>query len=84
MRKFRRKSCFYRRKNNAINEIYLSCLEDKILYRKIFPKRFDNPTGEEHDALYSLKDDSSVIIKGAEKDCFFFVWDRDYLKDGSI
>ena len=44
-------------------------------------KRYNNLTKEEHDALYSLRDDSAIIRKGADKSSVVVVWDReDYLK----
>ena len=37
---------------------------------------------EEREALYSLKDDPSIIIKGADKGSVVVVWDiEDYLKE---
>ena len=34
--------------------------------------------------MYSLKDDKSIIIKGADKDAAVILWDReDYLKEAS-
>ena len=51
-------------------------------------KRYNNLTREERDALYSLRDDSTIIIKGADyykdyyKGSVVVVWDReDYLKE---
>ena len=45
-------------------------------------KRYNNLTKEERDALYSLRDDSTIIIKGADKGSVVVVWDReDYLKE---
>ena len=45
-------------------------------------KRYNNLTKDKRDALYSLKDDPSIIIKGAEKCSVVVVWDgEDYLKE---
>ena len=45
-------------------------------------KRYNNLTKEERDALYSLRDDSTIIIKGADKGSVVVAWDRkDYLKE---
>ena len=45
-------------------------------------KRYNNLTKEERDALYCLRDDSTIIIKGADKGLVAVVWDReDYLKE---
>ena len=49
---------------------------------EITSKRYNNLTKDERDALYSLKDDPSIIIKGADKGSVVVVWDReDYLKE---
>ena len=49
---------------------------------EISSKRFNNLTKQEREALYSLKDDPSIIIKGADKGSVVVVWDReDYLKE---
>ena len=45
-------------------------------------KRYNDLTKDVRDALYSLKDDPSIIIKGADKGSVVVVWDReDYLKE---
>ena len=45
-------------------------------------KRYNNLTKDERNALYSLKDDPSIIIKGADIGSVVVVWDReDYLKE---
>ena len=65
-----------------IIETDLSCLEERFLNTEIPSKRFNNLTKKEREALYSLKDDTSIIIKGADKVSVVVVWDReDYLKE---
>ena len=66
---FRPKSSFNPRNKDVIIiiETYLSCLEERLLDIDIPSKRFNNLTKEEMEALYSLKDDTSIIIKGAGK-----------------
>ena len=65
-----------------IIETYLSCLVERLLDNEIPSKRFNNLTKEEREALCSLKDDHSIIIKGADKGSAVVVWDReDYLKE---
>ena len=45
-------------------------------------KRFENRTKEEREALYSLKDDPSIIIKGTDKGSVVVIRGReDYLKE---
>ena len=57
-------------------------MEERLLDIEIPSKRFKNLTKEERKALYSLKDDCSIIIKGTDKGSVVVVWDReDYLKE---
>ena len=45
-------------------------------------KRNNNLTKEERDALYSLRDNSTIFIEGAGKGSVVIVWDReDYVKE---
>ena len=75
--RFRPKSSFNPRNKDVIIEIYLTCLEEKLLDTEIPSKRFNNLTKEEWEALYSLKDDPSILIKGADKGSAVVVWDRE-------
>ena len=75
--KFRPKSSFNPRNTDAIIETYLSCLEERLLDIEIPSKRYNNLTKEKRDALYSLRDDSNIIIKGADKVSVVVVWDRE-------
>ena len=46
------------------------------------PSKRYNLTRDKRDALYSLKDDPSIIIKGVDKGSVVAVWVReDYLKE---
>ena len=57
-------------------------MEEGLLDTKIPSIRFNNLSKEEREDLYSLKDDTSIIIEGADKYSVVVVWDReDYLKD---
>ena len=72
---------FNPRNKDIIIETYLRCLEERLLDIEFPSKRFNDLTKEEREALYSLKDDPSNIIKGADKDSVVVVWDReDYLR----
>ena len=78
--KFRSKNSFYPRNKNAIIETYLSCSEKRLLDIEISSKRYNNLTKNERDALYSLKNELSIIIKDANKDSVVAVSGRgDYL-----
>ena len=80
--RFRTKSSFNPRNKDVIIETYLSCLEERLLDIEIPSEGFKNLTKEEREALYSLKDDPSIIIKGADKGSVVVDWDReDYLKE---
>ena len=46
---------------------------------------FSNPTKEERQAIYSLRDDTSIVIKEADKGSGIVVWDReDYLTEARM
>ena len=79
--RFRPKFFFNPRNKDVIIETYLSCLEERLLDIEIPSKRFNNLTKKEREALHSLKDDRSIIIKGADKASAVVFWEReDYLK----
>ena len=78
---FKKKSKFNPKRKDAAIEIYLSRLEEEIfaLDKKL---SYSNLTKQERHALYSLRDDTSVIIKEADKGSGIVVWDReDYLAE---
>ena len=78
--KFRPKSTFNPRNKDVI-ETYVSSLEERLFNTDIASKRFDNLTKEERNALYNLRDDPTMIIKGNDNGSVEVVWDReDYLK----
>ena len=77
--KFRPKSLFNPRNKDTVIKTYLSSLEERLLLAiDISSKRINNLTKEELNALCNLRDDPTIIIKGAA----VVVWDRDdYLKE---
>ena len=80
--KFRPKSSFNPRNKNAIIETYISWLEERLLDIEISSKKYFNIPKEERDALCSLGNDSTIIIKGADKGSVVVDWDREeYLKE---
>ena len=80
--KFRPKFTFNPKNNDVIIETYLSSLEEKLLDIDIPKYKFHNLSKEERDALYSLKYDNTIVIKGADKGSGVLVWDKeDYLKE---
>ena len=79
---FRLESFFNPRRKDAIIETYLCCFEKRLLDVQIALKRYYNLTKDQRDALYSLNDDPSIIIKGTGKGSVVAVWDReDYFKE---
>ena len=57
-------------------------MEESLLDIEIPSKRYDDLTKEERDALYSLKDEPSIIIKDTGKSSAVAFRDReDYLKE---
>ena len=78
---FKKKSKFNPKRKYATIEIYLSRLEEEIfsLDKKL---SYSNLTKEERHALYSLRDDTLIIIKEADKGSGIVIWDReDYLAE---
>ena len=75
--KFRPKSSFNPRNKDATIETYLNCLEKRLIDTEIPFKRYKNLTKNERDDLYSLNDDLSIIIKGANKGSVVVVWDSE-------
>ena len=73
---FKKKPKFDLKRKDAAIELYLSCLEEEISLLD-YKVGYSNLTKEERDAIYSLKNDSSIIIKEADKGSAVVVWDRD-------
>ena len=80
--KFKPKSTYNPRNKDAAIEIYTSSLEEKLKKIEILKNKFNNLTSKERKALYDLKNDKNIIIKGADKGSAVVVWDReDYIKE---
>ena len=80
--KFRPKYTFNTKKKDVIIETYPSSLKQKLLDIDIPEDKFNNLSKEERDALHSLKNDNTIVIKGVNKGSGVVVWDReDYLKE---
>ena len=54
------------RNKDAVIERYLSCLKDRLLDIEIPSNRLNNLAKDEINAIYSLNDDKSIIIKGVD------------------
>ena len=72
-----KKSTFNPRNKDATIEIYLSSLEGKLMSNEILKDRYNILTQEERGALFDLKNDKTMVIKGADKGSEVIVWDRD-------
>ena len=82
---FKTKSTFNPRNKDETTEIYLRTLEEKCLKIKIMKGKFNNLTKGERSALYSLKNDKTIAIKGAGKGSAFVVWEKeDYIKETEV
>ena len=80
---FRRKSKFNPKGKDTAIEIYLSRLEEEILGLDT-KLSYSNLSREERQAMQSLRDDSSIVIKEADKGSAVVVWNReDYLQEAS-
>ena len=76
-KKFRPKSTFNSKDKEVIIETYLSSQEDKLRDIDIPKDKFNNLRKEERDALYSLKNDNTIVIKSAAKDSGVVALDRE-------
>ena len=72
---FKKKSTFNPKGKDAAIELYLSRLEEEIMTVDT-NLSYSNLTKEELLALKSLRDDTSINIKGADKGWGVVVWDR--------
>ena len=65
--KFKPKSTSKPRNKDAAIEIYLSSREEKLMSIEIPKDKYNNLTREERGALFDLKNEKTMVIKGAEK-----------------
>ena len=60
----------------------MSSLAEKLVKIEIPKDKYNNITSKERQALYDLKNDKSIVIKGADKGSALMVSDRDdYIKE---
>ena len=79
---FKPKSKFNPRNEDAVIELYLSSLEEKLIKVDVPKDKLNNLTNSERKALYDLKNDKSIVIKSADKGSAVVVWGReDYIKE---
>ena len=79
---FKPKSKFNPRNEDAVIELYLSSLEEKLIKVDVPKDKLNNLTNSERKALYDLKNDKSIVIKSPDKGSAVVVWGRkDYIKE---
>ena len=79
---FKPTSKFNPPKSDAAIELYLDLLEEKLLNLGPIKHKYNNLTREERKALYDLRNDTSIIIKEADKGSVVVIWDKeDHLKE---
>ena len=78
---FKKKSKFDLKRRDAAIELCLSHLKEEISSSD-YKVGYSNLTEGERDAVYSLKNNNSIIMKEADKGSAVVVWDRQvYLKE---
>ena len=71
---FKPKSTFNPRNKDAAIEVYMSSLEEKLMKIEIPKDKYSNLTSKERQALYNLKNNKNIVIKGADKGSAVVVW----------
>ena len=79
---FRSKSSWKPTTGHPNLEVFLSSVEKELLEDKGTSLRYSNLSTEEWEAIRSLADDRSIVIKKADKGSAVVVWERnDYIKE---
>ena len=64
--------------------MFLSKIEEELVKVIKTPLNYSNLTNEKWQAIRSLPDDRSIVIKKADKGSSIVIWDRvDYLKEAN-
>ena len=80
--KFKPKSTFNPRNKDAAIQISSTSQEEKLMSIEIPKEKYHNLTREERGALFDLKNDKTIAVKGANKGLAVAAWNRDdYLQD---
>ena len=74
---FEPKSSFSPHNKDAAIEVYMSSLEEKLIKIEIPKDKYNSLTSKERQALYDLKNDKNIVIKGADKGSAVVIWDRE-------
>ena len=79
---FNPKSTFNPRNKYGTIEVYMSSLGEKLIKIKMPKDKYNNLTNKERQALYDLKSNKNISVKGADKGFAVVVWDGDdYIKE---
>ena len=70
------KYTFNPRNKDAAIEVYMNSLEEKLMKIEIPKDKYNNLTSKERQALYNLKNDKNIVIKGADKRSAVVVWEE--------
>ena len=60
---------------DAAIEVYMSGLKEKLMKTEIPKDKYNYLTIKERQALYDLKNDKNIVIKGADKGSAVVAWD---------
>ena len=75
---FKPKSTFNPCNKDATAEVSMSSLEEKLMKIEMPKDKHNNITSKERQALYDLKNNKNIVIKGADKGSAVVIWDRDH------
>ena len=79
---FRSKSSWKPPTGHPNLEVFLSSVQKELFEDIGTSLRYSNLSTEECEAIRSLADDRSIVIKKADKGCAVIVWERnDYIKE---
>ena len=73
---FKPKYTFNPRNKDAAIEVYMNSLEEKLMKIEIPKDKYNKLTSKERQALYDLKNDKNIVVKGADKGSAVVVWEE--------
>ena len=71
---FKPKSTLNSGNKDAAIEVYMSGLKEKLMKTEIPKDKYNYLTIKERQALYDLKNDKNIVIKGADKGSAVVAW----------
>ena len=73
---FKPKSTFNPRNKDAAIEVYMSSLEGKLMKTEIPKDKYHSLISKKQQALYDLKNDKNIVLKGADKESVVVAWEE--------